>query len=164
MTTIYYSRARERALQTIAEPRAGAWVSVEGPGSTELDALAKNFSLDRDNLEDAIDIYEAPRIEVDEGGVYIYTRYCRPEGKEIATEPLLIVYTPDYLITIMRTRTPILDRLTNNAIDVVTTQKTKTLLQILTEINHSYERHTRKVSREHIAGAGPHAPSIDYQP
>lgn len=148
MTTIYYSRARERALQIIDTPRTGAWIVAAEPNAAELDLLATNYGLDRDNLEDAVDIYEAPRVEIEDGAVYIYTRYCHPEGREIATEPLLLIYTSDHLITIMRSKTPILDRLTTDVIDVVTTQKTKTLLQIFSEINLSYERQTRKVARQ----------------
>jgi len=147
MTTVYYSRARERALQLIDEPRAGSWVVATAPDTAELDALAEQYQLDRDNLEDAVDIYEAPRVEVEDGAVYIYTRYCYPEGKEIATEPLLIIYTPDYLITIVRAETDILDRLTGDQLDFVTTQKTKLLLQIFAEINRSYERQTTKVAK-----------------
>lgn len=148
MTTIYYSRARDRALQTITEPRAGAWVSVVAPGEKELDSLVADYGLDRDNLEDALDIYEAPRVEIENGVVYLYTRYCHPEGSEIATEPLLIIYTADYIITIARLQTDILRRLTADKLEFVTTQKTKLLLQMLAEINRSYEQQTRKVSRQ----------------
>lgn len=147
MTTIYYSRARERALQLAQAPRAGSWIVCQAPDETELDLLARNYGLDRDNLTDSIDIYEAPRVEVDDSMVYIYTRYCFPAGTQIATEPMLHVYTPDHLITIVRAKTDILGRLTSNRIDVVTTQKTKTLLQILGEINRSYEQQIIQVSR-----------------
>jgi Mg2+ and Co2+ transporter CorA len=147
MATIYYSQARKRDLQILETTRAGSWVAVEGPTEADLDLLARNYGLDRDNLADAIDIYEAPRVEVYDGVVYIYARYCYPEGKEIATEPLLIVSTRDHLITVMRTKTSIIDRLKNNTIDVVTTQRTKTILQILSEINRSYELQLTKLSR-----------------
>ena len=147
MTTIYYSRANSRTLQTLGEPRAGAWIVSTAPNEAELATLAEAYKLDPDNLADAVDIYEAPRIEVEDGVVYIYTRYCYPEGKEIATEPLLIAYTADYLLTVVRAETDILKRLTSDTAEFVTTQKTKTLLQILTEINLSYERQLRKVSK-----------------
>ncbi|TAH35858.1 magnesium transporter CorA family protein [Candidatus Saccharibacteria bacterium] len=147
MTTIYYSRANSRALQKIDQPRAGAWIVSYAPDEAELDVLANDYKLDFDTLTDAVDIYEAPRVEVEDGAVYIFTRYCYPEGKEIATEPLLIVYTPDYLITVVRQDTNILNRLTNDQLEFITTQKTKTLLQILTEINLSYERQLTKVTK-----------------
>lgn len=147
MTTVYYSRARSRALQTVDSPRAGAWVNVVAPDGAELDELAADFRLDRDSLEDAVDIYEAPRVEVDHGTVYIYTRYCYPDGKEIATEPLLIVYADEHVITVSRIQSSILLRLTGDQLEFVTTQRTKLLLQILAEINRSYALQVRKVSK-----------------
>jgi magnesium transporter len=147
MITIYYSRARDRSLQKIDTPRAGAWVYSVAPDSKELDTLAKEYGLDRDNLEDSQDIYEAPRVEVEDGAVYVYMRYCYPEGKEIATEPILIVYTSTCVITVAHEKTDILARLTDDALEFVTTQKTKLLLHILAEINASYERQLTKDSR-----------------
>jgi len=147
MYTIYYSRARDRALQVLDEPRSGSWIVVTEPSEAELDRLAEQYNLERDNLTDAVDLYEAPRVEVEEDAVYIYTRYCFPEGTEIATEPLLIVYTPEYLITVVRRDTGVLKRLTNDQLEFVTTQKTKTLLQILSEINLSYEQHMNQVGK-----------------
>lgn len=147
MITVYYSKARERALQLLDTPRTGSWIVASDPSEDELDTLAKDFKLERDNLTDAIDPYEAPRVEIEDKRVYIYTRYCYPEGTDIATEPLLIISTEDHLITVLRADTNILDRLTGGRIDVVTTQKTKTMLQILGEINLSYEKQVNRVSK-----------------
>jgi len=147
MITTYYSKARERALQNIATPRIGSWIVAIEPTEAELDQLAEDFKLDRDSLNDATDLYESPRIEIDEGVVYIFTRYCHPEGEEIATEPLLIIYSADHVFTIVRDNSTVLERMTTDRIDVVTTQKTKTLLQILGEINYSYERQLNRVAK-----------------
>ncbi len=147
MITIYYSRAREREIQKIATARPGAWIVASEPTLDELDELSQMYGLDRDTLSDAVDIYEAPRIEVDEGVVYIFTRYCYPDGKEIATEPLLLAYTPDYLFTIGRIDSQVLDALTHDRVEFVTTQKTKNVLQILAGINRSYVVQLNKVSR-----------------
>jgi len=147
MITVYYSKARERALQVLDAPRTGSWIAVTNPSDEELDKLAEDFKLDRDNLADAVDPYEAPRVEIEDKRVYIFTRYCYPEGLDIATEPLLIISTDEQLITIQRTETDILARLTNDVIEFVTTQKTKTILLILNEINLSYERQLNKVSK-----------------
>ena len=147
MVTIYYSRARERALQILESSRVGSWIAVSNPTASELDDLSELYGLDRDTLEDAVDIYEAPRIETYRGAVYIFTRYCHPEGVEVATEPLLIVYTSDYIFTISRIETTILDRLVRDQLEFVTTQKAKTVLWMLAEINTSYEKYITKVSR-----------------
>ena len=134
----YFSTARARKMATLETPRAGSWCHVVSPSSDELDYLAQQFHLERDLLEDATDLYEAPRVEVDSGTAYIFTRYCHPEGQEIATEPLLIIYTPGNIVTIMRQPNGVLDSLISGKIEVLTTQKTKLFLHMLQLINNSY--------------------------
>jgi magnesium transporter len=138
MISYYHSTARARALAKIDLAKAGSWCHVVEPTAKELDKLAEEFNLDRDLLEDATDIYEAPRIEISEGATYIFTRYCHPEGQEIATEPLLIIYTQNNVITIMRVASTVIDALVNGRVDVLTTQKTKLFFSILEQINRSY--------------------------
>jgi magnesium transporter len=138
MISYYHSTARARALAKLDEPKAGSWCHAVEPSKKELDKLAVDFNLDRDLLEDAVDIYEAPRIEVDSGNTYIFTRYCYPEGQEIATEPLLIIYTSNNIITVKRTHSSVLDQLINGNLAILTTQKTKLFLHMLEQINHSY--------------------------
>ncbi len=147
MLSIFHSTARSRQLATIEKPKVGSWISLVSPTDEELQKLADDLNLDIDLLNDAIDIYEAPRIETDEGNVYIYTRYCYPEGREIATEPLLVIYSPNYLVTIMRTDSGMFSRLWSGYFEVITTQKTKTLMQILAEVNTSYRVHLLKISK-----------------
>ena len=148
MLTIYHSTARSRELSVIDRAKAGSWISLVAPKEDELEQFSLEYNLDVDLLRDAMDMYEAPRIETDEGKVYIYTRYSLPEGKEVATEPLLIVYTPDYVISVMRKESPLLNRLISGSQDTVTTQKTKTLMQILTEVSRSYEQRLRSISKQ----------------
>lgn len=147
MITIYYSRARERALQKIESLRAGSWIVASEPSKKELDVLVE-YGLDRDILDDAVDPYEAPRVDIEDGTVYIIIRYCYPEGKDIATEPLLLAYTSEYLFTVGRVETKILDKLTRQQVETVTTQKTKTVLQILEGVNKSYENQLTRISRQ----------------
>lgn len=148
MTTVYVNTANDAVLATSDKPVKGAWISIIEPYDAELDIIAEKYKLNRDLLADAIDIYEAPRIEKDEGNVYIYTRYCFPEGKEIATEPLLIIHTADYLITLMRTDTTLLNCFVSGRIPVVTSRQTQLTMQILEEINSSYQRQLNKVSKQ----------------
>lgn len=147
MITHYYSNARARNLEILDKPKTGSWCHVLEPDHDELEKVAKDFNLDVDLLKDAIDVYEAPRVEISEGSTYVFTRYCYPEGKDIATEPLLIVYTPDHIITVMRRSHEVLDQIINNKVEVLTTQRTKTFLRILEQINRSYRLQLNQVSK-----------------
>ncbi len=154
MKTIYYSNARNPALQVLEKPKVGSWVHVVQPSDAELSELAEELKLDLNLLKDANDLFETPRVEQDGKSIYVYTRYCFPSGTEIATEPLLIIYTPDYLVTIMRNESSVLMNLTGGLVTVLTTQRTKTFLQILSAVNMSYTRHIHKISRQILSIRG----------
>jgi magnesium transporter len=147
MITVYHSTARERKLTAVPESRIGSWCHVVEPTDAELDTVAERFGLDRDLLVDATDIYEAPRVEVDEGVTYVFTRYSNEDGQDVSTEPLLIVYTNSNIVTIMRSNSTVLDQLINGRIEVITTQKTKTFLQLMVQVNRSYRLKLNQVSK-----------------
>lgn len=147
MITVYHSTARSRKLNTIDQTKVGSWVHVVEPSEKDLDVLAAELGLERDILNDATDLYEAPRVETENGVTYVFTRYCHPGGEDTSTEPLLIIYTNNNIITIMRSSNPLFDLMINGQIEVLTTQKTKTFLQILEQINRSYRLRLTAVSR-----------------
>ena len=147
MITVYHSTARSRKLKPTNEIKAGSWCHAVAPSNQELDKLSEQFQLDRNLLDDAIDVYEAPRVETREGTTYVFTRYFHPEGQDTSTEPLLIIYTPSNIITLMRSVDSLLDQMINGQIEILTTQKTKTFLQILEQINRSYRLRLTMISR-----------------
>lgn len=144
----YHSTARSRKIKKIDEVKAGVWVHVVEPTEKELDELAAKLDLDRDILNDATDVYEAPRVEISDGATYVFTRYSHPEGKDTSTEPLLIIYTESNIITIMRTADKVLDQLIMGQPGFLTTQKTKTFLHILEQINRSYRVQLNLVAKQ----------------
>lgn len=148
MIEILYSSNRDARVKKQEKSRVGSWISVMEPTEEELKQLSETYSLDLDILTDATDVYETPRIEREGEVVYAFARYCYPQGKVIATEPILIVFSKQHLFTITRIKTSMLDRLLNGTEPVTTTQKTKTFLQILTAINSSYERNMYVVNKQ----------------
>lgn len=146
MTDIFHSTIKQ-SLQKRDAAKVGSWIHVVDPSEEELTQLSKEFNLELDLLRDASDIYESPRVEQEDGVAYIFTRYCFTEGKDIATEPLLVVYTKENVLTIMRHQSPVLDQLLNNN-SIVTTQRTKLLLQILGAVNYSFVRDTHLMSKQ----------------
>lgn len=147
MQTVYFRNIRSQILEKIDAPKRGAWLSVVDPSAEELKKLEKQYTLDADLLDDGIDLYEAPRIEQDEGNLYLYVRYCRPAGEYTSTHPLLIVVMPDMLMTVSRIESEPLNNLINSG-KIVTTQKLKTVLQILEELNKGYRKHLNSVTKK----------------
>jgi len=149
MQKILFSNARSSSLEEIATPRSGSWVQLVEPDDIEIEDFAEKYKLNPDLLKDGIDLYESPRIERDEGNIYVFVRYYHANKQTInATEPLLIVFTPTQLITIARTENMVLNRLSLPNSGIVTTQKTKIMLQILAAVNESYLSYVTTVTRK----------------
>jgi len=148
MINIYHSTARARKLEKLDEAKAGSWVHAVEPTDAELDKLAKDFGLERDILQDATDPYEVPRVEFSDGAVYVFCRYCRPADPDVPTEPMLIISTDKNIITVMRSGDNILDSLISGRTPLLTTQKTKTFLYILDQINQSYRSQLLVIAKQ----------------
>jgi magnesium transporter len=145
--TVYYRSIRQPELDSIAEPKRGAWLHVVNPGRKDVEKIAKKYDFDPDLLDDGIDLYESPRLEHENGVTYIYVRYCWPDSMETSTQPLLIAVTPEFLVTIARRNPePIENLISGNK--VITTQKIKLLLQILSEVNAGYRNHLNQITKQ----------------
>ncbi len=148
MSEIYYGSASSAGIKKIDKPTKGSWIHVINPSDEELVELSDNFNLELDLLQDAKDLYESPRLEVENNQVYIFARYFDQNSDVInATEPVLIIYHPDYVISILRINSTIFKRLYSDNSTVTTTQKTKLLLQMLILINNSYQGYMNRVTR-----------------
>lgn len=149
MVEIFYSNARSGGLSKVDSVRNGAWVNVVAPDEDELVEISAKYDLDIDLLTDAMDLYESPRIERQDDSIYVFTRYYHADNGVInATEPMLIIFGPTFILTLLRINSAVLDPLSGGRERVVTTQKTKTLLQILEEVNNSYRRYIIKANRQ----------------
>ncbi len=146
MQKIYYRNIRSEKLEELDTPKRGAWMRVIDPSEEELNDLEKKYNLDADLLNDGIDLYEAPRIEHEDGILYIYVRYCRPSGEYTSTHPLLIVVMPEMLMTVSRIESGPLS-LVAKSNTIITTQKLKTVLQFLEEVNKGYRSHLNLVTK-----------------
>jgi len=152
MQTIYYGNARSDGLTKIEKIRDGAWVHIVAPSEDEINEVSETYGLDKDLLTDAVDLYESPRIERQDDSIYVYMRYYHANNGVInATEPLLIIYRPNQIVTLLRINGGVLDKLTGGEERVVSTQKTKTVLQILEEVNNSYRQYLVKTNRQLLA-------------
>ena len=146
MQKIYYRSIRDQSIQVVDSPKRGSWLCVVNPSASELTALEQQHSLDPDLLDDGIDLYEAPRLERDGSNIYIYVRYCRPAGEHTSTHPLLLVITPNNIITVSRTDAEPVEKILAQG-NIVTTQKVKLILEILEEVNKGYREHLNGVTK-----------------
>jgi len=84
--------------------QSGLWVYGEQPQSGELDILSEQFDLDRNILRDVMDKDELPRLEVSDGGLYVFFRsVLRNKHGEIESAPVLVVLTPRVFVSLSLT-------------------------------------------------------------
>lgn len=149
MRRTLFSNARSTQLTEIDGNRKGSWLQLIEPTEAEVDVCAKEYSLNKDLLLDGLDLYESPRVERDGDNIYVFVRFYHPNNGAInATEPMLIVYTPQNLITLTRRNNAVIDQMSRADSGIITTQKTKLLLQVLSSINDTYFNYVTAVTRK----------------
>lgn len=140
MIQYLFKNRKDKILRTIDAPRIGVWINIQDPTEKELLDFSEEFNLESDICLDALDPFEVPRIEREDGKTYIFTRFAHKIGERIATSPILFVVTPKYLITISSQPLPFLARILDNKIEFFTTQQTKFLVQIFSEIHRDFQK------------------------
>lgn len=137
MLEIYYKNGKDKTIQTIPEFKEGTWIHVENPTRDELLYLEKTLKLDQSLLVDALDRHEIPRIEIEDGIVYIFTRFAYSKDKQITTAPMLIAIGKHFIATISPSVFPRLSHLLNEHTPA-TTHKIRLLLKILHQIQETF--------------------------
>lgn len=148
MVKIFYNNLRGKNLKILDEYKKGSWIYVENPTETELDKLAQNYSLERDLLHDAIDLYEVPRMEVEDGTVYLFTRFAFIEDNQIQTCPILFIKRSEFLITISKNDLPFIRKFTENKLEFQTSLSTNLLFQLLLQVNTTYNLYLNNISKK----------------
>ena len=147
MKTIYYRNLRDKKVQEIETFRVGAWVHLEVPTEAELSSIQKKFNLEEGLLKDALDMYEVPRMEIEEGNIYIFSRYPLKRNGQIGTAPILFVIADEVIITISNEPFSLLEGFIHRY-EFYTTQKNKMLLQLFKLINTAFSTYFHAISRE----------------
>lgn len=153
MIKIYHKTIKDKELNTLDSFKIGSWIYAEDPSEEELESLSKDFSLDFGLLKDAIDPYEVPRLEIDSGKCYVFTRVPHQPEKRVSTAPFLIAVGENFVITVSKEPLSFFKRFIESQIPFATTQKTKFFLQIFSEITAAYNHQLTSISRN-VRGVG----------
>ena len=69
MLTIYQRSMTYRKPREVEAFQKGAWVHLEVPSEDELKTAAETLKVELETLKDALDPYEAPRLEAEKEGI-----------------------------------------------------------------------------------------------
>lgn len=149
MIKYYYKSLRTEAVKETSEVKPGTWIHAESPTADEIEQLVKRFKLEEGHLQDALDEDEVPRLEREGDHTYIFVRFAyRASNGEMDTAPLLIVFDDSLVITVSAVRLPAVDSLLKGRTSFATTQRTKLILLILSQISDQYDSFINQTSRK----------------
>lgn len=149
MISYHYRGIKHKTLKNVRSKRMGVWVRVEDPNEEELRQLRDDFGLEEDLLHDALDPNEVPRMEEEEGVVYVIVQAPFRSGSEtMTTVPVLIAVGSDFVLTISKYRSEFLEVFLQGKRDVITTQKTRMFIRLFFSLNASYTRSLAKIGKE----------------
>lgn len=148
MKRVYFKDAKGKKLKTLASPRKGAWVELTVSNMAEVQSLCEEFHLDALIVRDVLDEDEMPRIEEDEGNVYVFARVSEELEKLRATQPMLVVVSEELVLIITNERLDIVKRVVMLP-ELFTTQKTRGVIYLCLEILKEYQvlinRHSKQI-------------------
>jgi magnesium transporter len=132
----------------------GCWINMFAPTQEEINKVSMDAQVDVDIIRDALDDEERPRIERDDGRVYIIVDFPYIVHDEngfagYETIPIGIILTDDCIITVSLKDTPILEEFKKNRVkEFYTFKKTRFALQILFVISSYYLRYLKQINKK----------------
>lgn len=131
---------KSQKLRKLNEFKVGSMIMAFDLQEEELNFLSSKFSIDIGLLNDALDPYEAPRMEIKKGIIYIFARFPtqKESGDQIFTDPILLVIGEGYLLSVSKDEPLFIRNILKKNKNCYTTQRTKLLLEIINEMEFLY--------------------------
>ncbi|MFD0829894.1 magnesium transporter CorA family protein [Neobacillus sp. M.A.Huq-85] len=149
-----FKNTETKVLEKVDVVSKGCWINMYAPTAEEISRIANDAQVDVDIIKDALDDEERPRIERDNGQVYIIVDfpYIVHDDTGLAvyeTIPIGIILTDDCVITVSLKDTPILEEFRKNRVkEFFTFKKTRFALQILFVISSYYLRYLKQINKK----------------
>ncbi|WP_066067854.1 magnesium transporter CorA family protein [Neobacillus soli] len=149
-----FKSTETKVLETVDVISKGCWVNMSAPTAEEITRVSIDAQVDVDIIKDALDDEERPRIERDDGRVYIIVDFPYIVHDETGfagyeTIPIGIILTEDCIITVSLKDTPILEEFRKNRVkEFFTFKKTRFALQILFVISSYYLRYLKQINKK----------------
>ncbi|AZU63784.1 magnesium transporter CorA family protein [Neobacillus mesonae] len=149
-----FKSTETRVLEKVDVISKGCWVNMFAPTADEIYKVSNAAQVDVDIIKDALDDEERPRIERDDGRVYIIVDFpyiVHDESGMAAYEtiPIGIILTNDNIITVSLKDSPIIDEFRKNRVkEFFTFKKTRFALQLLFVISSYYLRYLKQINKK----------------
>lgn len=150
MLKYYVRQTPEESLQSLPGYREqdGLWVHGEIPEVAELITLHKQYGLDSNILRDVLDKDELPRLEVNNGDLYVFLRSIwRTKHGQVESAPVLSVLTPRVFISLSHSAALSQHKIAEAAHGTPTGERGALFLATMTAIITDYEESIVRTAR-----------------
>lgn len=145
MHTIYYLSRKDKKLRTLQKPRSGSWIHINAPTEEDIQLILKLTKLSDTDINDALDLYEIPRIEHHGDCVVLFVRNPTASDDAFHTQLLTVIVNDKYFITISPSENIVVEDFLKTHEDINTTQRSKLLLRLLLAIADSYTHNIKNI-------------------
>ncbi|MBU1088546.1 magnesium transporter CorA family protein [Patescibacteria group bacterium] len=146
---IYYKSVNDKELKSIEQTRKGVWIDFQNISKKDLKQIVLLTGLKHEDVDDALDRFELPRIEKRGGNIIIFLRVLDDNPNDRVTETFVVILTDEILITACTGENELVKRmLERKDEDLNTTQKSKLLLQILSELSRDYTKEIKNINNQ----------------
>ncbi|MEH7106979.1 MULTISPECIES: magnesium transporter CorA family protein [Bacillaceae] len=151
-----FKSTETRVLERVDVISKGCWINMFAPTAEEIAKVSNAAQIDIDIIKDALDDEERPRIERDDGRIYIIVDFPyivldeSGSGLEVyETIPIGIILTEDHIITVSLKDSPIIEEFRKNRVkEFFTFKKTRFALQLLFVISSYYLRYLKQINKK----------------
>lgn len=145
MLTIYHRVEKAKDLAVVQEPTRGTWIHAVEPTKEEMQRL-EDLGVILENMEDALDPDELPRLESKENINYFILNVPFTDEGRLQQVPILVAVAQDFFLTLSRNKFEFIRSFINRA-DTFTHLKTRNFIEIALWITEQYLVTIRRISK-----------------
>jgi magnesium transporter len=138
MINLFCKTTTADRLAPIDKFQPGALVILSDPKEAEIDKIVSLLKVEKSLLTDSLDQYEMPRLEVEDGIIYIYVRVPEKVAGDIITFPLLITIGPDFILTVSEQKCGLLNNFISGRTVFHSAEKMEFILKLFLALNEKY--------------------------
>lgn len=148
MFEIFKNDETDSRLRKLTAPEKDCWVRIINPSKHEIRLITQQLSLDPAILEDGLDENEISRVEKEEGIFYLIMRFPKSQDKLDETVPLLLIVTPEHLVTLCREEENLTHKVVAQNANFLTAKRTFFALRLVDDIFTLYEAEVNKILKD----------------
>jgi len=148
MRQVFFKSVRDKAFRTLEKERTNSWTHFDNLTKEDLEALCSSTKLDIEDIQDALDLYEIPRIEKERGYVILFVRAPASRSENLHTQTLTLILTTNELISLSPKSSALILQVLQKNPPIPTSNRSKLLFYILLQIAQAFHKKIKGVQND----------------